>query len=254
MSVDQQQHPAVVVARQGEPARPDDAVVAVVDDVHPADGAQNVRQRAVAIPRDLLRGDEGHRGRRLDRRLEPLGGAKDLPGVQRHQLLEAQIVQPRLGRCGGGQRERDGERGREGADGNGHFARGQRQQSRADLESSALGRLEVDVEAQLAVLEKELRDASQLCESLDIADREDRRVTQSGNELRRLTRCHAGDVQDVAPFARRPVGRGLRHVHAVARQRAALDRSLQGFADGCIAEHTEDQWRSGRSSHRPATR
>lgn len=37
---------------------------------------------------------------------------------------------------------------------------------------------------QKALIDKELRDPLQLCESLDIADREYRRVTQSGNERR----------------------------------------------------------------------
>ena len=53
------------------------------------------------------------------------------------------------------------------------------EQPRADLKPGALRGFELDSEAQLTVLEEKLRDASHFRESLDVADRQHRRISQS---------------------------------------------------------------------------
>ena len=61
----------------------------------------------------------------------------------------------------------------------------QDEQPRADLKPGALGGLEVDAEAQLAVLEEELRDASHFRESLESL------IVSTGASRRSATSCPA---------------------------------------------------------------
>ncbi len=222
VAVDEQQDPAVVVARLAEAARADEAEVAIVGDVDPADAAQNVGQRPVAVAVDLLRGDERHRGRRFDRGLQPLGRAKDLARVDLHQILEAEVGQrlrprPKAARRAG-RRARDAPTllkkclvviGRplsacsSGVMGSVIGPRHD-EQLRADLEPSPLGGFVVDAETQLAVFEEELRHAAGRGEPFDVADREHGRIPQFADDVRRLANWHPGDVEDPAPALRAP--------------------------------------------------
>ena len=112
VAVDEQQDAAVVVAGLAEATDAQQAEVAVVADVHAADAAEDVGQRPVAEAGDLVSGDERHRRRRLGHRLQALGGAVDLSGVESHELLEAEVGQRRLrgGRARQREEQRDPER------------------------------------------------------------------------------------------------------------------------------------------------
>ena len=90
--------PCVVVARQREPADADVAVVAVVGHVEAADAAQEVGERPIAVPRDVLGGDDGDRGRRFGHRLHPLGGAEDGLDLEPHQVFETHLREVLRGR------------------------------------------------------------------------------------------------------------------------------------------------------------
>ena len=95
--VDQQQDAAVVVSRIREPACPDVAEVAIVGHIDAADASQDIGERVIAVPLDFVRSDKGDRCGRFDGGLEPLGGAEHLPGVQLHQILDAQVRKRDLG-------------------------------------------------------------------------------------------------------------------------------------------------------------
>jgi hypothetical protein len=100
VTVDEQQDPAVVVAGLAEPARPEQAEVAIVTDVHAAYIVQHVGQRPVAVAGDVLGRDERHRRGCPGDRLAPLRRPEHSTGIDAHQPFERHLGQ-RLRRSGG---------------------------------------------------------------------------------------------------------------------------------------------------------
>ncbi len=88
MAVDQEQNPAVVVARLAEPARAEEAEIAIVAHVHAAHTLQDVGKRPVAVTGDVLGGDERDRCRRFGHRLAALRRAEDAAGVEAHEIFK----------------------------------------------------------------------------------------------------------------------------------------------------------------------
>ena len=87
-TVDQQQHPRVVVAWRGKTPCAQIVVAAVVGHIQPAHAGQHIGQRAVAKQLDVIGGHHAHGRRGLQGRLLIAAGRGDL---HLHELLQRQV-------------------------------------------------------------------------------------------------------------------------------------------------------------------